>query len=127
MRFFFGLLAVLSVAVLLTGCGGAGNGGISGTEAVIRGSVLDANANPVVGAEVRAVVGVQIVRTTSGADGSFVLRFPLTSQTSVTVTAQRGNESTFASVVVAPGTESTVTLRFAVSGGFMDMPPPPPF
>jgi hypothetical protein len=129
MRFPLGLLALLSVAVMLTGCvgGGGGVGGIVSAQAVIRGSVLDANGNPVEGAEVSTFVNDQIVSTTSGANGSFVLRFSLASQTSVTVTvtARLGNQSTFAVVTVTPGTEVTVTLRFTFSGA--ETPPPPPF
>ncbi|MFA0768622.1 MAG: hypothetical protein OXFUSZZB_001950, partial [Candidatus Fervidibacter sp.] len=114
-------------AVMLTGCGGGGGGvgGIVSAQAVISGSVLDANGNPVGGAEVSTFVNDQIVRTTSGANGSFVLRFSLTSQTFVTVTARLGNQSTFAVVTVTPGTEVTVTLRFTFSGA--ETPPPPPF
>jgi hypothetical protein len=135
MRFPLGLLALLSVAVMLTGCvgGGGGVGGIVSAQAVISGSVLDANGNPVMGAEVSTFVKDQIVRTTSGANGSFVLRFSLASQASVTVTvtARLGNQSTFAVVTVTPGTEVTVTLRFTSSGAGggigAETPPPPPF
>ncbi|MDT7973157.1 MAG: hypothetical protein RRB24_10050, partial [Armatimonadota bacterium] len=68
MRFPLGLLALLSVAVMLTGCvgGGGGVGGIVSAQAVISGSVLDANGNPVREAEVSTFVNDQIVRTTSG-------------------------------------------------------------
>jgi len=133
MRFPLGLLALLSVAVMLTGCvgGGGGVGGIVSAQAVISGSVLDANGNPVREAEVSTFVNDQIVSTTSGANGSFVLRFSLTSQTFVTVTARLGNQSTSAVVAVTPGTEVTVTLRFTFSGAGggigAETPPPPPF
>ena len=126
------LLLLLSVA--LAGCLGGG-GGINlavGTEATIRGFVRDANNNPVAGAEVSTFVNNQIVRTTSGQDGSFVLRFPLTSQTVVTVTAQMGNKSASVTVLAKPGPEPTkviLVLGSTFSGGGVgaETPPPPPF
>ncbi|MFA0733381.1 MAG: hypothetical protein LKKZDAJK_000729 [Candidatus Fervidibacter sp.] len=126
------LLLLLSVA--LAGCLGGG-GGINlavGTEATIRGFVRDANNNPVAGAEVSTFVNNQIVRTTSGQDGSFVLRFPLTSQTVVTVTAQMGNQSASVPVLAKPGAETTnviLVLGSPFSGGGVgaETPPPPPF
>jgi hypothetical protein len=134
MRFPLGLLALLSVAVMLTGCvgGGGGVGGIVSAQAVIRGSVLDANGNPVMGAEVSTFVKDQIVRTTSGRDGSFELRFLFGEpRLVVTVTARKDNQSTSAVVAVTPGTEVTVTLRFTSSGAGggigAETPPPPPF
>jgi len=125
------LLLLLSVA--LAGCLGGG-GGIN-LEATIQGFVFvrDANNNkPVEGAEVRAFVNNQIVRTTSGQDGSFVLRFPLTSQTVVTVTAQMGNKSASVTVLAKPGPEPTkviLVLGSTFSGGGVgaETPPPPPF
>jgi len=126
------LLLLLSVA--LAGCLGGG-GGINlavGTEATIRGFVRDANNNPVAGAEVSTFVNDQIVRTTSGQDGSFVLRFPLTSQTVVTVTAQMGNQSASVPVLAKLGAETTnviLVLGSPFSGGGVgaETPPPPPF
>ncbi|MFA0750656.1 MAG: hypothetical protein SLRJCFUN_001059 [Candidatus Fervidibacter sp.] len=128
------LLLLLSVP--LVGCIGGGGGGISplsGAQAVIRGFVRDANGNPVAGAQVSTFVNNQIVRTTSGADGSFVLSFSLTSQTVLTVTAQKDNQSASAPpVLVKPGAETTVTITLnltpSVGGGVgADTPPPPPF
>ncbi|MFA0761467.1 MAG: hypothetical protein HZLCBSQH_001575, partial [Candidatus Fervidibacterota bacterium] len=80
----------------------------------------------------RAFVNNQIVRTTSGQDGSFVLRFPLTSQTVVTVTAQMGNKSASVTVLAKPGPEPTkviLVLGSTFSGGGVgaETPPPPPF
>jgi hypothetical protein len=134
MRFPLGLLALLSVAVMLTGCvgGGGGVGGIVSAQAVISGSVLDANGNPVGEAEVSTSVNDQIIRTTSGRDGSFELRFPLTSPMVVTVTAQKDNQSTSARVLANPGAKTTnviLVLGSPFSGGGVgaETPPPPPF
>lgn len=128
MRFTVGLLFFLSVA--LAGCGGGGGfgGGIGGSEAVIRGFVRDANNNPVSGATVSTFVNGQNVQDTSKADGSFILRFPLNAQTTLVVTAQKGNLSAVATVQVRPGAETQVNIILqSASGGGSDGPPPPPF
>lgn len=135
---FLGLL--MMTTVLLVGCGGGGKGLPSpgGREAIVQGTVSDAQGRLLSSVFVFAFVGEQPFTTSTDPNGFFTLTIPITQPTTVTITASFGGQTATRQVTVSPGQTVTVNLTLGApfggppgpgdGGGVTpgDGPPPPP-
>ncbi|HIE52931.1 MAG TPA: carboxypeptidase-like regulatory domain-containing protein [Armatimonadetes bacterium] len=139
---FLALMSVLAILALY-GCGGGGGevggwwpptGGEQPGEGeeqpppagtrTITGRVVVAGTGQPVAQAVVEVEGQPNIRTTTNAQGNYVLQGAPTGRFTLVVTDRAGNTER---VIIEPGqTTADIALRITTGGGGTSMPPPPP-
>lgn len=126
--FGFVALAAMCFTLTLSGCGGGGDGAVSGIGGgqkfvTVTGSVRDVSGKPIQDAtvEARDFAGNLIATARSDANGEFKLTLPV--GVTVTVTASVAGSSASTSITPREGYNPPIALTL-VFGPLM--PPPPP-